>query len=124
MRAVLVNVYDEYAKEVEIKDELDEYYELLNCSTIDIVSRKIGRKWFDIVCDDEGLLKQNPKISAIDNLGSPMLVGNLIILHNDGEGGMAGLDQKDSKYVLDRIEKMSTLQYMDGYPMLTQCEYC
>lgn len=124
MQTLLLNVFDENVRVMEINDELDEYYKLLNCSMIDIVSRKIGGKWFDIVCDDEGLLKDDPKISAINDMGEPMLVGNLIFLHNDGYGEMVGLDDADIKHLKDHIEVMCTVNHPFGYPMLTQCEYC
>lgn len=39
---VLVDVEKETVSKIEIKDELDEFYRILNCSCIDIVSRRIG----------------------------------------------------------------------------------
>lgn len=86
---VLVDVYNEKAQELEIDDELDSFYKILDCSCIDIVQRHIGsriKKSFTIVCDDEGLFRDPPKISAIDNLGQAQLVGNIFIVGlSDGE---------------------------------------
>lgn len=98
-------------------------YRALDCSTIDIVERKIGRKRFDIMCDDEGLFKDPQKISAIDNLGRPMLVGNLMFFNNDGAGNLTELSDNDISYIMKRIIHMYTHQYPKGYKMLTQCEY-
>ena len=124
IKGILIDVENEKVECIEVEDTLYEYYRILNCDTIDIISRKIGNKDFYIVCDDEGLLKGNPKISAINNLGQPMLVGNLFIVSALAcEGNLTGLTESDAKYVMKRIQKMYTKHYKNGYPMLTQCEY-
>lgn len=113
MKTVLLNVENNEVKVIELEDKLEAYYENLNCNTIDIVERKIGGKLFDIVCDDEGLLKDDAKISAISDMGEAMLVGNLIFVHNDG----------DIIHILSHIQTMYTRNHLEGYLMLTQCEY-
>ncbi len=121
MKVYLVDVKNEESKVVDIVDSLDTYYDLLDCDCIDIVQRTIGGKRFDIICDDEGLLNGNPKISAINNLGQPMLVGNLIICHSE-YGEMVGLEDEDVQHLKGCIMKMYTRQYPKGYMMVTQCE--
>lgn len=123
MKALLLNVYGDYIKVVDIEDDLHTYYRLLDCSMIEIVERKIGRKWFDVICDEEGTFQEQPKISAIDNLGRVMFVGNLLFMHHDEEGNMTGLSDNDIKYIKDRIQLMFTKNHPQGYLMLTQCEY-
>ena len=80
---------------VEIPNSLDGYYKLLDCKTIDIVSRKIGGKYYDIVCDDDGLFRDNPQISMIDGTGMAMIVGKFLICNHDGHGNEASLTQDD-----------------------------
>lgn len=125
LRGILIDVENEEVKCIEIEDTLDEYYRILNCDTIDIVNRRIGRKRFEIICDDEGTFKANPKISAIDNFGTPQLVGNIFIVGGevDEDGNLTSLTKSDAKYVMDRVVHVCTRQFIDGYPMLTQCEY-
>lgn len=123
MKVLLLNVYKNFVKEIEINDDLKEYYENLECNYIEIVERKIGNKWFDVICDEEGTFVDSPKISAIDNLGTPMFVGNLIFAHHDSEGNMTGLKEKESDYIRRRIQTMFTNNHPEGYLMLTQCEY-
>ena len=124
---VLVDVENEKVEALEIVDELDSFYKILNCSTIDIVVRRIGgrhKKAFDIVCDDEGLFKEPQKISAIDNLGNVQLVGNIFITGTaDNEGNLTSLSDSDVAYIKSKVQKMSTRKFPDGYPMLTQCEF-
>jgi len=126
VKAVLIDVDAEEAKAVEFEHSLQNIYGLLHCDCIDIVSRAIGHgrssKRFDIICDDEGTFKTSPKISAIDNLGRPMLVGNLLVTNHDAEGNTVSLTDDECEFVLAHVEKLGTRKHPDGYMMLTQCE--
>lgn len=124
MKTILLNVYDEEVEIIDIEPELDAYYAKLDCSCIDIVERKIGGKVYDVMCDDEGLFRSPQKISAINDMGEPMLVGNLMFFNNDGAGNLTGLSEDDLLHITGFIEKMYTHNFPKGYPMLTQCEYC
>ena len=126
IKGVLIDIENDKADVVEFEGKLQKYYEMLHCDCIDIVSREIGhgrsRRRFDIVCDDEGLFNQDAKISAIDNLGRTMLVGNLLVTNHDAEGNTVSLTDDECEFVLAHIEKLGTRKYPDGYMMLTQCE--
>ena len=124
LKGVWLNVATEEAKVIEINDDLDEFYRTLHCDTIDIVRRRIGRKHFNIICDDEGLLKYNPKISAVDETGKIMLVGNLFIVSGeDNEGELLSLTNEEIEYIMKRVHRVYTNNYPNGYPMLTECGY-
>lgn len=82
-----------------IDKSLEGYYALLRCDTIDIPSRMIGDRRFDIICDDEALLKAPPFVSAYDIDGSPMLVGPLFVVKFDGEEDVTSLTQDELDYV-------------------------
>lgn len=123
MKAILLSTQENTARVVS-PEGLDDYYRLIGCDCIDIVTRKIGRKVYDIIVDDEGLLKDDPVISAIDNLGRVMLVGSLIICGlADEEGELTDLTPKDIEYIRKRIQTLNTRKHT-GLRMLTQCEYC
>lgn len=121
MKTLLLNVQDGTVERLDIEPNLDSYYELIGCDCIDIAYRKIGGKYYDLVVDDEGLLKPDPKISAIDDMGSVMLVGNILFFNNDGMGDFVGLDEDDYEHLEKHIMHMSTRKYPLGYPMLVQC---
>lgn len=126
MQVIFLNVNDNAEPEVrQIKDELQTYYNLIECSTIDIVRRKIGKRYFRIVCDDEAMLTDEPKISAISNLGEIRLVGNIVICSDTvGNGGeLVGLSVDEAEYIKQRIDFLYTRQHPEGYYILTQCEY-
>lgn len=106
MQMLLVDIQDGY-KVIDINDELTEYYKNLKCSTIDITMRKVEGRWFDIICDDEGLFAEKPQVSAIQKKTmSPALVGNLIFAHHNAEGKMTALSDEDVKILKKNIIRM------------------
>lgn len=86
---------------------LEDMYREIGCDTIDITTRKIGGKVFDIIVDDEGLLKEDPQISAVykrkDGSCEPALVGTLIICSHDEEGNTIDISLEDHMLLCDRI---------------------
>lgn len=65
MKAIYLNVNENQMPEVlDITDELETYYKLCQCTCIDIVTRKIGKTPYSIVCDDEGLFVDSPKLGC------------------------------------------------------------
>lgn len=123
IKGVLINVEKETVEVVEIDKTLSEYYRILNCTTIDIPSRKIGERYFDIICDDEGLFKDKPKISAVTMDGKPALVGNLFVVKFDGEEDITSLNDNDIEYIKSKIKRYGTNVYPNPYPMLTELEF-
>ena len=123
MKMILLDVKNEVVEIVEA-DGLQDYYRHIGTDVIDIVTRRIGGEPYEIICDDEGLLKEYPKISAIDDMGQPMLVGNLLIAGGvDIEGNLEPVEIEDIEYVMQFIQTMYTRSYPEGYKMLTQVSY-
>lgn len=92
-----------YMAEVE---ELDDYYKHLECRCMDVAVRKIGDTYFDIWVDDEGLLVDSPKVSAIRQTDSgfePMLAGNLLIAHHDDVGNTTSISFEEANMIIDHI---------------------
>ena len=88
---------------VDIDPELETYYKLLECDTIDIVYRKIGDRYFDVICDDEALLKAGSQVTCVDRRYNPMLFGNLLLVHHDEEGSTLGLEEDDIPVILRNV---------------------
>ena len=122
MRTILLDVYKNEVKEIDIAPELDAYYKNLDCSFFDIVHLKIGGTWFDIMCDEEGLYREDHKISAVNSLEQPMIVGNLMFFHIDEEGELTGLSEEDVSLIRSCIQIRYTRNHPEGYCMLTQCD--
>ena len=80
MRAFLIDSKTDECKAVEIEPSLDEYYRLIGCDCIDITLRSICGRYYNIVVDDEGLLKPNRSsaICVTEGIGE-VLAGSLLI---------------------------------------------
>ena len=112
MKCIYLNVENqELPKVIDIEDKLPVFYELIGCQYIDIVRRKIGDKYYDVICDDEGTFKENPIVSAVDTQFKPMLVGNLIISKADGEGELIDLSEDDIKQILRHAKTYFTFNH-------------
>lgn len=70
-------------KLMEIENNLETFYKLINTDSIQIVARIINGKMTQIICDEEGKLKENQLISASSSDFKETLVGNLIIKSED-----------------------------------------
>ena len=72
-------------KKARIENNLPTLYEIINTDSIQVIARKINGKMTQIICDEEGKLKQHQYISAISKENNETLVGNLIIKSTDNE---------------------------------------
>lgn len=117
-----------------IEDSLTSFYQLLHCSSIEIVTRRIGAartgphgrgyRRYSIICDEEGALLEDPKISAINDYGDVMLVGSLLIVGlPDDEGELTDLMDEDIKHIRHYVMPLSTRRHPEGWYMLTSCDY-
>lgn len=123
MKALLIDVMENKFEVVNVNG-LEDYYRLIHCTTIDIVNRGIKGKRYDIICDDEGTFSDDPLISAIDDLGRVMLVGNLIVCGEaDEEGNLTALTDDDIKHIKENIHSMGTRRHPEGHCMICRMEY-
>ena len=124
MKYLMLDVENREVKTVEANG-LDDYYRLIGCRTIDIVSRSIGDVRVEIVIDDEGALVDNPKISAIDVDGTPMLYGNLLIasgrVTDDGE--LTELTETEVEEIKNNVAIITTSVYKEPYPVFVEVDY-
>ena len=123
MKMLLLDVYNNKVSIVNATG-LDDYYKHLGCRCIDIVRRKIGDIEVEIIVDDEGLLVENPKPSAIGANGEIMLVGNLLIASGkviDGE--LTGLKKKELENILNYFGEITIPTYSEPYKVLTGMGY-
>ena len=70
-------------KLMEIENNLETFYKLINTDSIEVVARYINGKMTQIICDEEGKLKEHQLISASSSDFRETLVGNLIIKSED-----------------------------------------
>lgn len=125
MRALLLDVYNDQVSEVET-DGLESYYHLLGCQNVTYMELEIEGKLYDVICDDEALFVESPKISAVNALGETMLVGNLIILGLVVSGASThstDLTDEDILRIRSNIRRIPTRLHPEGYHMLCNVRY-
>ena len=114
MKAFLIDVNADVkdgARVVECGNDLETLYKLCDCSTIEIPYRKIGDYWYDIVCDEEGIFRENYKASALDEKFNVALVGNLLFCNHDAEGDLVSLTDEQIENLKNHIR---TTCHFDG----------
>ena len=124
IKGFLVDVKNRTAKEIDFEPSLSKYYELLGCDTIDIVTRSVGGKVFDVICDDEGLMCENPVISAVDTKMEPMLVGSLLFVHHDSAGNTTGVTGEECTHLLAHVCQVTQGSDTKPHPCVVGLEYC
>lgn len=89
-----------------------DFYPILECDMFDIQTRKFNDTYLDIYCDDEGLYKEDNKISIVtqDN-GSIVetIVGNVFICNHNNQGDSISLTEEEIKEVMSTIRVYLTL---------------
>ena len=74
---------------------LAEFYHLLSCDCVDIVTDEIGGKQFELIVDDEGLLKPGHFPRWVRANGEP-IYGDLLFAHTDrATGELTGIENGD-----------------------------
>lgn len=122
---VLVDGKNDKAGVIEFKDDLQYFYGQIGCRLVAMVPRRIERKEYTIICDEEGTFVDDPLISTIDNIGNGMFVGTLLVAGDvDNEGRQHGITKEEAMRILDRyVQKMSTRLHPEPHWMLTNVEY-
>lgn len=87
-----------HTREIDPKNKLNEFYRYLNCSTIDIVEIEVDGYFYDVICDDEALLK-TPKIPVLYVNKDLIIFGSVAFCKCDRNGNSIGLTRKD----IDRL---------------------
>ena len=128
MRAIFLDVENNECKIVDIVDDLNVYYNMLNCRIVEMPERRIGpfNRYFNTICDEEGLLKEDPKPSAVDDNGKPVLFGNLLITNVNDDGDVCGLSVEDCEYIVQFIQPSVIMnkktKAISSRLLLTQCK--
>ena len=103
LKTILLNVEKGNVEELEVENELHAFYKTMNVDMIEFTYRKIGKKVFTIMCDEEGLLKGNPIPSAINERGQVQIVGNLLFFNDSDDGDLKSLSEKDIKEIKENL---------------------
>ena len=105
------------------ENELENLYAALECRLIDIVSRTIGGTYFDIVCDDEGLLCEEPILTAATPAGEALLYGNLFVTRNDHNGSLESLTDEDVQMIKRALVRLPERHPAGLADRILLCDY-
>jgi len=107
MLGLLINVKDNEISEIEINEMsvLTDLREAINCELIDVVADiNVGGRRYDIIVDDEGLLKEDRKPAARCIDAEQILFGNIVLLNHDHENdGWTSLTEEDIEIINKNI---------------------
>ena len=121
----LVSIEGKKAEKVVIEHSLQAFYDTIHCvyDTIDIVSRNIGGKYFDVICDDDGLAREPHHCSAVDKDGNPMLVGSFLVANHDASGDTRSLIDEDIALIKKSVQLVCTRNLPMPHPIIVGMEY-
>lgn len=110
IKVLVLKPFGQYEVIERFNDTLDNIYKTINCECIDIIKRRIGDKPFDIIVDDEFLLKNLPQTPTALYYGKTrfeeQLFGTIIICGlGDFEGNLTSLTDNDIGLILDNIQE-------------------
>lgn len=108
---------------VEMDKTLSSYYKHCDCTCIDVVFANIGPKNYDLVVDDEGLLKNDVKFTAYTTHSKVKLAGNILVFGNDGRGGFKSITKNDIRNLLNHIKDVSVFGVDNFAQYMLEFEY-
>lgn len=94
---------ESHIRSIDDADKLNEYYRYLHCHCIDMVTINVDGHDYDVICDDEALLRQ-PLVPSLYISDEQVFFGNLAFVKIDEEGAEVSLDREDMIRILDFIE--------------------
>lgn len=111
----------DFFKATTIDDDLQVFYDIIGCECIDIVKRKIGDNYYNIICDDEGLFVENPIISLAHPTDMYQTVhGNVIITGiEDEHGNLTSLTNLDIVKIKNELKYMILLDEINSNDMIS-----
>lgn len=93
IQAILIDPFSEKVTRVETGTDLQDLYNILQCDTITILGMGFGARGFDMIMDDEGLLKDSENQRYFKyKLFSQPYAGRALLTFSNKEGDMASVE--------------------------------
>ena len=93
IQAILIDPFSEKVTRVETGTSLEDLYSILQCDTITILGMGFGARGFDMIMDDEGLLKdrENQRYFKYKLFSQPY-AGRALLTFSNKEGDMTSVE--------------------------------
>ena len=87
---------------IDSSKTLSELYKIIGCDLVEVVQVEVGGKFFDVYCDEEFLLNNNP-VSTLFLSDEQILCGNLVFTTCDEEGKLGSVTENDIDKLINFI---------------------
>lgn len=101
---------ESHIRTIDDANQLNGYYRYLDCRCIDMATIDVDGHAYDVVCDDEALLRQ-PLIPSLYISEEQVLFGNIAFVRNNEDGETVGLEREDMIRLLDYIDRQKESLY-------------
>ena len=92
---------------ISLHGSLDDYYRLLECDIIEAPEFQIDDEIVTVICDEEGLFKENPTVRIWNSKNKPLVVGNIFLCKaNHRTGKFKSLEDKTIENIIKNNIKM------------------
>lgn len=110
-----INTKTGIAQVGSIPNHYQDIQKLLDVRVFTIVSRKIGKKYYDIYADDEGLFIENNPLTVVtygqDGNVIEQIVGSVFITRHDGNGRSKSLTDDEVKEIRNNLKSYIDLKH-------------
>lgn len=112
---------DPFKKDAELVEVngLDDYYREIGCDCIDIAVVSVHGMPFNVIVDDEGLLKGGAVPSVFDGVGRPRLVNVAIVLGFDDDCDVRSLTASEVSLLSEETYVVSSTYVGDWLALIT-----
>lgn len=105
---------EEFIGLYHVKPTLEFYYELIGCRLITHYDFYLNENHYTVICDDEGLLVDNPRFSLFIN-GQPTIAGHCFITRFNENGENIGLTHIEQYEIVSRLELLEIITPISWY---------
>lgn len=88
-----------------VSRRLVEMYSIIGCKNVDFTQVKVAGKYYDIWCDDEALLVDNPRPILYINKDYVIFGNGIIFSKSNDEGEMVSLNDNDIWTLIEYFNK-------------------
>lgn len=101
-------VSENSCRKVRLDGELKSYYKLLDCDYIEAPEFEIDGEMITVICDEEGLYKENTSVRIYNEKFQPLVVGSVFLCKADYKTGeFISLEDETIKKIIANCLKMA-----------------
>lgn len=117
VKGVLYNPYkDDEPRVITMEEDFRVLRDAIDCRCFDITTRKFGNVICDIVCDDEGLMVEQPR-AVVHNDDGTFIAGAVFITGEaDDDGYLTSLTTEQCNTILNMFKRRDIITPDSIYP--------